>query len=162
MVEERAQGPVVLELYRSRLSRTSGEKVDPSSDAPLSTGGGDGTSGGMERVWEKLAEHDRRFDRIETALDRVGGELSNAKFWFVGTTAGIVLAGLGLVYSARQDTTATISAALTAIQTALAARPPEAPAASAPQPTVIVVPLPQPSPTPPVSGKPPETPPAQP
>lgn len=50
----------------------------------------------MEHIWEKLTEHDKRFDRIEGKLNRIESGLSGAKYWFVGTTAALVLAGLGL------------------------------------------------------------------
>lgn len=104
------------------------------------TGGPGDTYGGMDRVWDKLAEHDKRFDRIEAQMLEVTRELSNAKFWFVGTAFAITFAGLGLVYAARQDTTALVGTALTAIQTAVAVKQEPAPPAAAAQPTIIVVP----------------------
>ncbi|WP_162596329.1 hypothetical protein [Methylobacterium sp. 17Sr1-1] len=111
------------------------KKHDQEHLPPMGPGG---TSGGMNQIWAKLEEHDKRFDRLETQMQDIAKELSNAKFWFVGTALAIALAGLGLVYSARQDTTATIGAALTAIQTAVAVRPSEPTAPQ--QPIVIVVP----------------------
>ena len=45
----------------------------------------------MDRVWAKLEEHDKRFDRIEAQMTDVIKELSNAKFWFVGTAFAIAL-----------------------------------------------------------------------
>lgn len=100
-------------------------------------GGPGDTFGGMDRVWEKLAEHDRRFDKVEKALDKLSTEVSETKYWYLGTTISIILAGLGLVYAARQDTTATMGAALSAIQTVISAKqesPPPSP------PTIIFVP----------------------
>lgn len=137
---------------------------DPPSEhtPPLSPGGPGDTFGGMDRVWEKLAEHDRRFDRFEQKLDRIDGHLASvqAQLW---TTAGAIiffvvtstLGLLALVYTARQDTTAAMGAALSAIQTVVSARPSEAPPAQ--PPTVIVVP---PTSVPTATIPPKETPPA--
>ncbi len=127
------QTNVDLGLMRKRL-----KDLDELADRSLSANPPGGPTGGMDSIWAKLAEHDKAFGRIETTLSGLSAELSNAKFWYVGTTAALVLAGLALVYAALQDTKATMSTALSAIQTIVAERPP-ASAVPAP-PTVIVVP----------------------
>jgi hypothetical protein len=145
-------------LDAARAGREAASAADP-----LKSGDGGGTSGGMERVWEKLAEHDRRFDKIEGNLEKLGTDVHGLKSFvltntivIVGAVAASTLALLGLVYAARQDTTSVMGAALSAIQTVIAARPSE-PTAS-PQPTIIVVPTDRrdPPPTPPPAPKPPQ------
>lgn len=123
---------------------SSAESAPEPEEGTLQGGGGNGTSDGMDRVWEKLQEHDARFDRIESRLEGVASELSYAKFWFVGVAFAIGFAGLGLVYAAQQNVTATMGAALSAIQTVISDRPQPAPAQ---QPTVIMVPAQTPSPS---------------
>lgn len=139
------------------------------SAPPSRRGGSGGTPPTMEEIEKRLKAHEARFDGLERSRDRqslslrninrqlalgnarlklvengisqIANELSSTKFWFAGTVGAIILAGLGLVYAARQDTTATVSTALTAIQTALAAKPTE-PLAQQPQPAPIVIPPP--------------------
>lgn len=90
----------------------------------------------MERVWEKLREHDKRFDRIES-------ELSTAKFWFVGVALASVIGMAGVVFAVGSHMASTMSTALSAIQTVISAQP--APASSPQQPTIIVVPMDRPA-----------------
>ncbi|KAA2237709.1 hypothetical protein [Salinarimonas soli] len=97
----------------------------------------------MERIWAKLAEHDKRFDKIEAEVSGLRVFILTNTLVIIGTVATSTIGSLALVYAARQDTTATISTALTAIQTALAARPADAPSVP-PQPNIIVVPIPMP------------------
>ena len=122
---------------------------------PLPPDSGGGTLPPMEaldRINEKLASHDKRFEKIESSLDGIGKELGNAKFWFVGTALALGVGALSLVYAARQDTTATVGAALTAIQTVLSAQQQNQ---QPQQPTVIVIPQPAPALAPPSSASPP-------
>jgi hypothetical protein len=95
----------------------------------------------MDRVWEKLAEHDKRFERVEAKLDRIDESVSAVKFWVVGTAFASFLGMGALVYSFGSYMSGTMSTALAAIQTVLAARPTETPS-SPQQPTIIVVPQP--------------------
>lgn len=145
-------------------------KSSPSFDRPrlgqrqqyashLQLPGGSGTSGGMDQVWAKLNEHDNRFDRVEGKLDRIETDVSGLKGWIIGTAAATIfftvscaIALLGLVYAARQDTTAVMGTALSAIQSVIAAKQSE-PAAAPIPPTVIIVPgFGQPPPQPPGAG----------
>jgi hypothetical protein len=124
----------------------------------LSTGGGSGTYDGMDRVWAKLEEHDRRFGQIEGKLDRVETDVSQLKFWVVGTAAASFLGMAALVYSVGSFMGGTMSTALSAIQTVLAARPAEPPATPQ-QPSIIVVPFPGATAPPPIQSPAPTNPP---
>lgn len=105
-------------------------------------GGADGTPPGMNPIWKKLDEHDKRFDRLEDALKRIADQVGQLHLWIAGTAIATFLGMAGLMIALWSYTASVNSTALTAIQTALTARPSEAPA---PQPpTVIIVPTPAP------------------
>lgn len=53
--------------------------VDLSARRALKDKDGDGTSGGMDRVWEKLNDHDKRLEKIESKLDRLIETVSEMK-----------------------------------------------------------------------------------
>ena len=119
----------------------------------------DGTNGNMERVWEKLREHDERFVRIEARLERIGEQVGQLHLWTAGTAVATFLAMAGLMVGLWSYSATSNSTALAAIQTVLAGRPPEAPSPA--QPTVIVVPMPgqqSPTPTPQVAPQVPQAP----
>jgi hypothetical protein len=127
-------------------SKSFDRRPRPTVIGALQNKDGDGTSGGMDQVWAKLNEHDKRFDRVEDKLDRIETDVGGLKGWILGTAAATIfftvscaLALLGLVYAARQDTTAVMGTALSAIQSVIAAKQSE-PAAAPTPPTVIIVP----------------------
>jgi hypothetical protein len=132
--------------------RSSGRAEGMGQPRYLQPPGDGGNYGGMDQVWAKLKEHDTRFDRMESKLDRIDADVSGLRSWIVGTAGATIffvvssaIALLGLVYAARQDTTATVGAAITAIQTVLAAKDsPQAP------PVIVLPQYPQPAPSPPV------------
>jgi hypothetical protein len=58
-------------------ARAESERIKAMRD--LKHGGGSGTSDGMDRVWEKLGDHDKRFDKVEAKVDKIGSDLAEVK-----------------------------------------------------------------------------------
>ncbi|WP_267355724.1 MULTISPECIES: hypothetical protein [unclassified Methylobacterium] len=94
----------------------------------------------MERVWDKLREHDDRFGKIEARLEKIGDQIGQLHLWMAGTAVATFLAMAGLMVGLWSYSATSNQTALAAIQTILAARPPEP--SSPQQPTIIVVPTP--------------------
>jgi hypothetical protein len=122
---------------------------DASRAAPKdrsNTGGDDGgtippmdTTARLDRVEARLDGVEKRLDRVEVKLDHLGGEVSNLKWWLLGTTATVILTVIATVVGTgigiQQMTVTTFQAAL--------AQP-----TATQQPTVIVVPSPAAQPAP--------------
>lgn len=101
-------------------------------------GGDDGTIPPMDHA-ARLDQFDSRLTRVESKLEHVDREVSNLKWWLLGSVLTIVLTTIGTVIGTgvgiQQMTVATFQAAGQAAQ---------APA----QPTVIVIPQTPAPPTP--------------
>lgn len=99
-------------------------------------GGGDGGNIPPMEYAQRLDQLDTRLIRVESRLDHVDREVSNLKWWLLGSVLTIVLTTIGTVIGTgvgiQQMTVATFQAASQATQ-------------PQPQPTVIVVPQPPPA-----------------
>jgi hypothetical protein len=117
----------------SRLEK----KIEATGKGSLPPGGGDGIYGGMEQRVIRLEEDVKAIrSDLQIVKDRVG-HLPTAS-QVAGGLLGFMVVMAAIVLATGSYMSGTMSTALTAIQTVLAAKPsPSAPA----QPSIIVVPL---------------------